>query len=73
MDISTNFDRGLNFHQHGLFHEDLLDETDQTQDFLLLKLDLFAGLGASDCKEPFYDAVEIDINFLCHCYLFVSN
>lgn len=69
MDVAADFDRGLDFDEHGLGEEDVFDGTDDAQDDRLLKLDELSGLVVPDFEQGFDGCVNIDIDFLIHLKL----
>lgn len=66
MDIAADFERGLDFDEHGLAEEDVFDSPDDSQNDWLLQLDQLSRLVVPDFEQGFDGCVDVDVDFLTH-------
>lgn len=64
MDVPEDLDGGPDVEEHGGVHKQLLDILSDANDFVFLKVDVFAWLGVFGLKQGLDDAVDIDLYFL---------
>jgi len=66
MDVSANFDGSGELDQHGLLHKYFFGCADQSQDLLLLQLDLLTRLGRPHLQQCLYDIVNVQFHLVVH-------